>query len=342
MLTLYSPDHQLHHGDHELMPGQLLPVFEMPRRVEIVLERVQAVKLGEVLAPETFGLKPVLRVHKENYVRFLGGAWTEWAKLGRKHHALPMAWPVRYMNQTLEPEHIDARLGFFSLDGGCPITPTTWQAVQSSANVALSGAKRIVEGMASVFSLCRPPGHHSAPDYMGGYCFLNNAAIAAQYLRDHGAAQVAILDIDYHHGNGTQTIFYDRPDVLVVNLHGDPRMEYPFFLGHADEKGLGQGQGFNLNYPLPHGTGFAAWYQVFEEACRHITRYDPDVLIVSLGVDTYKGDPISQFRLDSPDYLRIGERIGKMGKPTLFVMEGGYAVEEIGLNTVNVLAGFEG
>lgn len=341
MITVYSERHKLHHGRGEWMAGQLVPVFEMPRRAEIILSRVQEVGLGEVIGPKEFALDPILRVHSPNYVRFLQTAWEEWSKLGRTHDALPYAWPVRRMNQGLEPQQIDARLGFFSFDAASPITPGTWTAVASSANVALTAAERIREGSRAAFALCRPPGHHAAQDYMGGYCFLNNAAVAAQYLRDQGAERVAILDVDYHHGNGTQAIFYPRADVLVVNLHADPRVEYPYFLGHADERGEGAGEGYTLNYPMPWGTEFPAWMERLEEACRQIRAYGPEVLVVSLGVDTFRGDPISQFRLESPDYLRVGERVAQLGLPTLFVMEGGYAVEEIGLNAVNVLQGFE-
>ncbi|TIX36460.1 MAG: histone deacetylase family protein, partial [Mesorhizobium sp.] len=177
-------------------------------------------------------------------------------------------------------------------------------------------------GEPSAFALCRPPGHHAGAAFMGGYCFINNAAVAAQWFRDHGAARVSILDVDYHHGNGTQEIFYRRGDVQVLNLHGDPMTEYPFFLGHADERGEGDGEGFNDNYPMPFGTGWEVWN-------------------ASLGVDTFEKDPISQFKLKTGDYPRIGRRVARLGLPTLFVMEGGYAVEEIGINAVGVLTGFE-
>ena len=176
---------------------------------------------------------------------------------------------------------------------------------------------------------------------MGGYCYLNNAAIAAQAMLDQGAKRVAILDVDYHHGNGTQDIFYDRGDVLFTSIHGHPSHEYPYFLGFADEKGQGVGAGCNFNYPLQAGSDWATWGLALQDACRQIAEYAPDALIVSLGVDTFKDDPISQFKLASPDYLRMGEVIGRLGLQTLFVMEGGYAVEEIGINAVNVLQGFD-
>ena len=177
--------------------------------------------------------------------------------------------------------------------------------------------------------------------FMGGYCYINNAAVAAQRLRDRGAARVSILDIDYHHGNGTQEIFYRRGDVQVVNLHADPMVEYPYFLGHADERGEGAGEGFNHNFPLPAGTAWAAWGAALDTACDLVAGYGPDALVVSLGVDTFERDPISRFRLKSEDYPRAGRRIAGLGLPTLFVMEGGYAVEEIGINAVGVLSGFE-
>jgi len=177
---------------------------------------------------------------------------------------------------------------------------------------------------------------------MGGYCFLNNAAVAAQALRDGGAARVAVLDVDYHHGNGTQSIFYDRADVLFLSLHGDPLTEYPFYLGHADETGTGAGAGFNLNLPLPAGCTAARWFEALEAACLRIASFKPDALVVSLGLDTFAGDPISKFALQPDDFIRLGERLGKLGLPTVFVLEGGYAAAELGTNAVNVIEGFEG
>jgi acetoin utilization deacetylase AcuC-like enzyme len=177
---------------------------------------------------------------------------------------------------------------------------------------------------------------------MGGYCYINNAAVAAQWFRDRGAGRVTILDIDYHHGNGTQEIFYARADVQMVNLHGDPLTEYPHFLGHRDERGAGPGEGFNINYPLPAGTGWEGWSAAFDAALVQVAAYAPEILVVSLGVDTFENDPISAFRLTSGDYPQIGARIAGLGLPTLFVMEGGYAVAEIGVNAVGVLTGFEG
>jgi acetoin utilization deacetylase AcuC-like enzyme len=206
----------------------------------------------------------------------------------------------------------------------------------------LTAASLIANGEKSGFALCRPPGHHAGIDHYGGYCFLNNAAIATQYLRDFGLRKIAIIDVDYHHGNGTQNIFYHRGDVLYASIHADPDFDYPFLLGYADETGVGAGEGANLNLPLPANTGWDGWSAALDMALDAAKRFGPDAAVVSLGVDTYKGDPTSQFRLEGEHFIRIGEKIASLGLPTLFVMEGGYALAEIGMNTVNVLQGFDG
>jgi acetoin utilization deacetylase AcuC-like enzyme len=341
MLTIYSDLHQRHHGNAELIDGKMMPCFEMPRRAEMVLARVREVALGEVREPGAFGTDPIRRVHDHGFVDFLAAAWSEWTAEGRTHDALPLVWPVRSLRGDRVPQFIDGKLGYYSLDAGVPITAGTWEAVRAGADVALTGAQVLANGAPSAFALCRPPGHHAATAAMGGYCYLNNAAIAAQHMLDHGCTRVAILDVDYHHGNGTQEIFYTRRDVLFVSLHADPQVEYPYFLGYADELGAGPGFGFTLNYPLPHGTAWDAYGPALADACDKVRAFAPDVLVVSLGVDTYEHDPISRFRLRRDDFSRMGERIAALAFPTLFVMEGGYAVEDIGVNAVNVLTGFE-
>jgi acetoin utilization deacetylase AcuC-like enzyme len=341
VLTVYSDRHRRHHGHGELIDGQMMPCFEMPRRADMILARVREVGLGEVVAPRAFGLDAVRRVHDAGFVAFLASAWTDWTALGRVNDALPLVWPVPGLRHDRVPAHVDGRLGFYSMDAGVPITAGTWEAVQAGADVALTGAQTLVDGATMAFALCRPPGHHAAAAAMGGYCYLNNAAIAAQYLRDHGCGRVAVLDVDYHHGNGTQSIFYARPDVLFVSLHADPRTEYPYFLGHADERGTGAGTGCTANYPLPQGTTWDGYGAALASACELVRAYAPDALVVSLGVDTYVHDPISRFALTSDDFSRVGERLAGIGRPTLFVMEGGYAVDAIGVNAVNVLTGFE-
>ncbi|MBB3066373.1 histone deacetylase family protein [Limibacillus halophilus] len=340
MKTIYSEDHRLHHARLELIDGTLKPAVEMPSRADTVLARVREVGLGSVDTPTRHPRTAIERVHAPAYVAFLEQAWSLWTATGRAHDALPLNWPIRGFRGR-EPEAIDGKLSYYSFDAGSPITAGTWQAAISAVDVALTGVDVLNAGARSVFSLCRPPGHHAAADYYGGYCFLNNAAIAAQALRDQGAARVAILDVDYHHGNGTQSIFYERSDVYFLSIHGDPLQEFPYFLGYADELGEASGQGFNRNYPLRWGSGFDLWSAALKDACKVISDYRADALVVSLGVDTFEKDPISQFKLKSPDYLEIGRTIAALKLPTLFAMEGGYAVAEIGVNAVNVLSGFD-
>ena len=339
MKTIYSPRHHGHSGHVELYNGAILPAFEKPSRAEIIKTAVEARNFGPIIAPTDHGLAPVLRVHDADYIGFLGNAWDLWLADGRTNPALPSFWRAPGMRHK-EPDTIDGKLAHFSFDAGCCLVAGSWDAIRCSVDVALTGVDILTGGEKSAFALCRPPGHHAHAGTMGGYCYINNAAVAAQALRDKGAARVAIIDVDYHHGNGTQAIFYDRADVLVCNIHSRPEQEFPYFLGYADETGAGAGEGYNANFPLPWGTGFDAWLAALESACHKAQAFAPDAVVVSLGVDTYKEDPISQFKLDSPDFLVIGARLAKLGLPTLFVMEGGYAVEAIGVNAANTLQGF--
>lgn len=339
MKTFASTDHVLHFPKAELSGGQLIRPYECPERwVHIVTALAQA-GFSAPEAPGELDMSTVSRIHSEDYLRFLATAWSQWQAAGYEGEALPMMVPARRMQQR-EPENINGKLGYFAAATETAITATTWQAVQSSAACAWSAAGLLAEGQTSAFALCRPPGHHAAIDLYGGYCFLNNAAIAAQRLLDQGAAKVAILDVDFHHGNGTQDIFYERNDVLFVSLHGYPGHAFPYFLGYADETGRGQGEGYTINHPMLPGTTYDIWSQALNDALQRIGDYLPDALVVSLGVDTFKRDPISFFRLESEDFLRCGNALGQCCLPTVFVMEGGYAVDEIGLNTCNVLTGF--
>jgi acetoin utilization deacetylase AcuC-like enzyme len=340
MITVFSPDHLLRSPRTELYGGELVRPHESPERAQIVLERVETQRLGEVIAPSAFGAAPLLRVHDQAYLDFLERAWSEWVAAGNRGEAIPDCWPARRMTQR-RPNSITGKLGYYAMAGETSISHGTWEAARAAADVALTGASRIKAGDRAAFALCRPPGHHAARDLYGGYCFLNNAAIAAQFLRDGGAARVAVLDVDFHHGNGTQDIFYDRADVLYVSLHGDPADAFPYFSGYDDETGTGEGAGFNLNLPLPPGTEFTVWQHALRTALGRIEKFRADALVISLGVDTYVDDPISFFRLHSADFSTYGRMIGACALPTLFVLEGGYAVGDIGVNVVNVLSGFE-
>ncbi len=250
-------------------------------------------------------------------------------------------WPIRTLRSDEEPTNFIAKLGLYSMDNGTPMCAGTWTAVKRAADAAFEAAQRVADGERAVFCATRPPGHHAGADFMGGYCFLNHAAIAAETLRERGAARVSVLDVDFHHGNGTQAIFWDRADVQYVSLHGDPRTEFPFYAGHADERGAGAGEGFTLNLPLPAGTEAAQWFAALEDACRAVAQYGPDALVISLGLDTFGDDPISKFRLRSDDFTTLGARLARLGKPTVLVLEGGYAASALGINAANVLAGFE-
>jgi acetoin utilization deacetylase AcuC-like enzyme len=340
LITVFSEQHLLRNARTELYGGELVRPHESPERAQMVLERVRAVGLGPITAPSRFGLAPVLRAHDQQFVEFLRNAWVDWVAAGNRGEAIPDCWPARRMAQR-RPNGIAGRLGYYAMAGETSISAGTWEAASAAVDVALSGASVLRDGARAAFALCRPPGHHAARDLFGGYCFLNNAAIAAQFLRDHGAERVAVLDVDFHHGNGTQDIFYSRSDVLYVSLHGDPSEAFPYFSGFADEAGADAGEGYNINFPLPRATGFELWQQTLATALAGIRRYSPDALVVSLGVDTFVRDPISFFRLESSDFSTYGGMIGACRIPTLFVFEGGYAVADVGVNVVNVLAGFE-
>ena len=344
MITVYSEDHKLQHGRVELIDGELRPCVEKPERAEMILRRVREVSLGEVIAPEDFGLEPILRVHDSEFVTFLQTAYDEWSRDFGERDALPLNWAVRgfspQVSETRIPQTVEGKLSYYSFDAATPLTAGTWQAATSSVNVALTAQKLVSSGEHTAFALCRPPGHHAAYDLYGGYCFLNNAAIAAQVFADEGK-RVALLDVDYHHGNGTQSIFYARSEVFYISLHADPAYDYPYFSGYEGERGVGEGEGFNLNLPLPLGTNWQSYEKALQTSLTRIQGFAPDVLLVSLGVDTFVDDPISSFTLRSQDFVNLGERLASLQLPTLFVMEGGYAVERLGANVTNVLLGFK-
>ncbi|MDX2350194.1 MAG: histone deacetylase family protein [Porticoccus sp.] len=340
MLTVYSPDHVLHNPKSELNGGELVRPFERPERVQYVLDKIDQVGLGKIIPPEEFGIEFIHRIHDVEYIEFLQTCWAEWKAAGHRGEAIPSSLPVRGMSQR-RPNSIDGRMGFYAMAMETTIVEGSWAAAEASANVALTAQAQLSQGAGSVFALCRPPGHHAASNLYGGYCFVNNAAVSTQAMLDQGATRIAILDVDFHHGNGTQAIFYDRSDVLFLSLHGHPEDTFPHFLGYKDETGVSTGEGYNHNFPLRPNTTYETWSEALLEACGIIGEYAPDALVVSLGVDTYEGDPISFFKLKKDDFKRYGAVIARLGLPTMFAMEGGYAMEEIGANTVNVLTGFE-
>lgn len=339
MKIIYTDQHKLRDAKTELYGGELVQPFERPSRMQYILDRIAETGFGDLTPPKDFGMEPILCVHDNGYVAFLQQVWDDWVAEGFKGEAIPTTWPARRMNDRC-PDHVEGKMGYYALACETALTEGTWPAAYASAQVALTGAKIVATGE-HVFSLCRPPGHHAALDMYGGYCFLNNAAIAAQDILNQGAKRIAILDIDFHHGNGTQDIFYKRDDVLFASLHGDPLDAFPHFLGYIDETGVGAGEGFTFNYPMKPGTGFDKWRHALSDALVKIKAFNPDALIVSLGVDAFENDPISFFKLKSDDFTTCGRDIAGVDVPTLFVMEGGYDIEEIGVNTINVLQGFD-
>jgi len=338
MKTVKSGDHLHHQPVGEIYHGQLVEPFERASRHDHVVAALEAAGLIDTVAPESVGSTLLSQVHDSGYLDFLEQAWADWTAAGAYGDMIPTCFPVRRMPSG-PPTDIDGRLGWYAFAAETAITGGTWTAARAAASIAHTAQRLVSGGEPMAFALCRPPGHHASRDYFGGYCFLNNAAVAAQGFRNDGAERVAILDVDFHHGNGTQDIFYERSDVFFASLHGDPRHEFPYFTGFATETGNGAGAGANANYPLAPGTSFAEWSDALDNALAKITTFGVDALVVSLGVDTFENDPISSFKLSSDDFATYGRRIGELAKPTVYCMEGGYAIDEIGTNTVNVLTG---
>ncbi|WP_133366400.1 histone deacetylase family protein [Qipengyuania sediminis] len=334
MRCVFDQRQLAHAPEVELHNGGFVPYAEDGGRVASILDAI-----GATEPASDHGEDPLLAVHSGEYLDFLKQAYAAWRAAGREGDAMGYAWPVRG-RRALDLERIDAKLGRFSFDTATPIAAGTWESAYWSAQTALTALDLVHAGGQAAFALCRPPGHHAGSDYLGGYCHINSAAVAAQAARTAGRSRVAVLDIDYHHGNGTQDIFYDRDDVFFASIHADPRTDYPFFWGHADERGEGDGEGATLNLPLPRGTSLAGYERALETALEAISDFGPDQLVLSYGADTYEGDPISQFRLSTGDFTRIAGRIAELGVPTLIVMEGGYAVDALGANVAAFLSGF--
>lgn len=332
MRCFWDDRQRAHAPGGEFFNGSLHPAAEHPGRVDAILNAV-----GETEAPADFGLEPILRVHSADYVDFLRTAHDQWRNAGRDGDAFPYTFPV-VGRRPLKLSRVDALLGQYSFDTSTPIAEGTWTAAYWAAQTALAATDAVLGGQRSAFALCRPPGHHCGKDYLGGYSYLSNAAIAAEHAIASGRTRVAILDVDYHHGNGTQDIFYEREDVLYVSIHADPVMDYPYFWGHADEIGA-NGEDTNLNLPLPRATEWSAYEHALVQALERVERHSPDLLVISYGADTYEGDPISYFKLKTTDYSPMARRIGSLRLPTVVVMEGGYAVDALGANVAEFLSG---
>ncbi|HEY8434093.1 MAG TPA: histone deacetylase family protein [Sphingomicrobium sp.] len=329
MRCFWDKRQRAHAPAAEFFNGKLHPAAEHRGRVDAILGAI-----GPAEAPVDHGIDPLLRVHSREYLDLLRDAHREWLSVGREGDALPYTFPI-VGRRPLSLSRIDARLGQHSFDTSTPIGPGTWEACYWSAQTGLAGLAAVLDGERSAFACTRPPGHHAGRDYFGGYSYLNHAAICAEAAIAAGRRRVGILDVDYHHGNGTQDIFAGRDNVFFASIHADPSTDYPFFWGHADES-----RGNILNLPLPRGTDWGRYAPALSQALDWLEQKTPDFLIVSYGADTHEADPISYFELKTSDYAPMARRIASLGLPTLVLMEGGYAVEALGANLADFLSGF--
>jgi acetoin utilization deacetylase AcuC-like enzyme len=344
-----SDDHLAHDGLVELMAGREVPCFESPNRATAIREALLATGDYSLVAPTDHGPDPIAAVHTLEIIDLVEHAWTDAMAAGRdpSRPLLPDTFLLGAYAGGMDLEQLPVarhdRLGAFCFDTATPIVAGTWGAARAAVDIALTALDRVLAGAPLAYGLCRPPGHHAGTSLIGGYCFFNNAAIVAESLIARGAQRVAILDVDFHHGNGTQQVFWDRRDVLYVSLHGDPAEIYPYFSGFAVERGAGAGEGATLNLPLPPGTDGDAYTATLDEALTAIRDFDPDApLVVSLGFDTYHADPICNLGLQTDDYTRIGSAIGSLGMPVVALQEGGYAIEALGANAVAFLGALDG
>jgi acetoin utilization deacetylase AcuC-like enzyme len=336
----YSPTHQAHYPKTLLIRGVPSPHKEVPQRAILLLNAVKTAGLNVSLS-EDFGTQPLLRVHTERYVDFLRNAFGLWELLDdASDEVVPNAFPIG--TNVSYPESVVGRAGFHMADMACSINGGTWDAAYGAAQSAVNAVSALVSGQARhAYALCRPPGHHASSDRASGYCFLNNAAIAAQHLRDNGYERVSVIDVDVHHGNGTQEIFYERGDVQTVSVHCDPSRYYPFFWGYPEQTGTGVGLGASSNLIVDFGASDEDYLKVLRKAVTAVETFRPDALVVSLGLDTFRGDPYAALDLSSTCYRLIGQMIGRLCLPTVTVQEGGYVCPELGQNLVNYLEGFE-
>jgi acetoin utilization deacetylase AcuC-like enzyme len=345
MRAFASPQHRLHDPEREIESSGFQPPFENPQRAELIRAALEADGGFDVTEPTEWGTAPIEAVHDPGLVRFLASAWEDYQRdVAPTHDVVPDVFAMPGLRAGMgdgcgEPSPVAARLGWWCFETTTPITSGTYQAARSAVDVALSAAAAVVGGERVAYGLCRPPGHHAATSLYGGYCFFNNAAIAADHLTRSTGSRVAVLDVDYHHGNGTQQIFYERDDVAFVSLHGDPVRAYPYHTGFAAEIGAGRGTGSTTNLPLAAGTDDDTYLATLGRALDAVDEFDPAVVVVSLGLDTFVGDPICDFALTADGFRRCGEAVAAPGRPLVVLQEGGYANEALGANVTAWLTG---
>lgn len=333
---LYHPDHRLHMPEDEFEQGTIIEYRERPERVEVIYQHLRQRALGlPVRVSRAARIDDLVPVHDLKMLDFIE-AVTHSIPDDRYLYAdfFPIRGPV-----VTPPRLLAGRLGFYSTDPYSPIGRGTWRAVLSAASLALQGAEMLLHSETGcAYALCRPPGHHAGRDFFGSYCYINHAALAAQRLLAMG--HVAILDIDYHHGNGTQAIFWDEPRVLYTSLHIDPNLDFPYYTGYSHETGGSLAPGSTYNLPLPPGITSNTYLAALDSLLQTIRAFRPAALVVSLGYDPYEGDPLSTFRVEAGAYTAIGSRIAALRLPTLFVQEGGYAMEALPLLAENLVQGY--
>ena len=337
MHAVFSESHRRHQPSRFLRRGEWADYPDVPERAENLVAAARARGLT-IVAPDDFGPGPRQAVHTAEHLAFLESANRRWRELdGASDYLVPNVHPGRHMGGY--PEGVVGQAGWHIADLACPLGPASWEAACAAANVALHAASLVLDGANAAYGICRPPGHHAFADVSGGFCLLNNVAIAAQHMANK-LDRVAILDIDVHHGNGTQGIFYERGEVLFVSLHCDPADFYPFFAGYADERGAGEGEGANLNLPLAPGSGDEAFIAAINDGLTSIRAHDPGALLVSLGFDAFKDDPLSGLEVSGEGFRAAGAAAGALDRPTVLIQEGGYDCATLGANLTAFLEGF--
>ncbi|UCJ18878.1 histone deacetylase family protein [Pseudomonas sp. MM211] len=338
MKTFFHPHQRLHHPRSYLSRGQMREPQEVPARIDPLL--AMARQLGfALIEPEDHGLAPLNAVHSSAYLEYLRDAYTQW-------HEVDEDWGDEVMSNIFIRENnplrgILGKTARYLADGSCPIGEHTWQAAYWSAQAAVAAAVAVRDGEPQAYALCRPPGHHARAEGAGGFCFLNNAAIAAEVLRAR-FDKVTILDTDMHHGQGIQEIFYERDDVQYISIHGDPTNFYPVVAGFDDEKGSGRGEGYNLNLPMPHGASEADFFAYLGQAEQALRDFAPQVLVLSLGFDIYENDPQSKVSVSHAGFRELGRRIRAFGLPCVVVQEGGYDIATLDENASQFFKGLLG
>ena len=337
MKAFFAEEQKRHDPKGFLSSGAPQPNPEQPERAERLLAGARAAGC-DILRPREHGLGPIAAVHTPEYLEFLENIYPRWQRIdGASEEVIPNIHPLARDGRY--PASAVGQAGYHMADTSCPISAETWESACWSAWSAVDAADAVLAGERAAYALCRPPGHHAFADVAGGFCFINNSAVAAQRLLSK-SDRVAILDVDLHHGNGTQGIFYARRDVLTVSIHADPVRFYPFFWGHADERGDGPGLGYNLNLPLPRKTGDDGFMAALDAGISRIRSYAPDALVVALGLDAFEGDPFGGLSVTTDGFARIAETIAGLRLPTVIVQEGGYLCDELGANLTSFLGGW--